>query len=99
MHNNAEVNMADRRDLVKVEDEGGPQRVLVTHAVLTGLTQLIPVPLPVAPPVPRFGFEAPPPPQPASAHTNTRGTEITSPVAVFIAFLPRVVHRTVRRVT
>ena len=45
MHNNAEVNMADRRDLVKVEDEGGPQRVLVTHAVLTGLTPLIPVPL------------------------------------------------------
>lgn len=38
--------MADRRDLVKVGDEGGAQQhVLVTHAVLTGLTPLIPVPL------------------------------------------------------
>ena len=37
--------MADRRDLVKVEEGGAQQRVLVTHAVLTGLTPLIPVPL------------------------------------------------------
>src|SRR5215213_5158515 len=37
--------MADRRELVKAEDGGGPQHVLVTHAVLTGLTPLIPVPL------------------------------------------------------
>jgi hypothetical protein len=45
MQVNAEVNMVDRRELVKVEDGGGPQHVLVTHAVLTGLTPLIPVPL------------------------------------------------------
>ena len=45
MRVNAEVNMADRRELVKAEDGGGPQHVLVTHAVLTGLTPLIPVPL------------------------------------------------------
>ncbi|HEX7313208.1 MAG TPA: hypothetical protein VF297_04780 [Pyrinomonadaceae bacterium] len=37
--------MADRRDLVRAEDGGGPQHVLITHAVLTGLTPLIPVPL------------------------------------------------------
>lgn len=38
--------MADRRELVKVEGGGGaPPHVLVTHAVLTGLTPLIPVPL------------------------------------------------------
>jgi len=38
--------MADRRGLVKTEDGGGQQQhVLVTHAVLTGLTPLIPVPL------------------------------------------------------
>jgi hypothetical protein len=37
--------MADRRELVKAEDGGGQQHVLVTHAVLTGLTPLIPVPL------------------------------------------------------
>lgn len=38
--------MADRRELVKAVDGGGQQQhVLVTHAVLTGLTPLIPVPL------------------------------------------------------
>ena len=38
--------MAERRELVKTEDGGGQQQhVLVTHAVLTGLTPLIPVPL------------------------------------------------------
>lgn len=37
--------MADRRELVKTEDGGGAQHVLITHAVLTGLTPLIPVPL------------------------------------------------------
>src|SRR5215210_4956275 len=45
MHPDAEVNMADRRELVKAEDGGAQQHVLVTHAVLTGLTPLIPVPL------------------------------------------------------
>jgi hypothetical protein len=41
------VNMGDRRELVKAEEGGGGQQqhVLVTHAVLTGLTPLIPVPL------------------------------------------------------
>ena len=37
--------MADRRDLVRAEEGGGAQHVLITHAVLTGLTPLIPVPL------------------------------------------------------
>src|SRR5215207_10268319 len=37
--------MADRRESAKAEDGGGSQHVLVTHAVLTGLTPLIPVPL------------------------------------------------------
>ena len=38
--------MADKRELVRAEGEGGAQQhVLVTHAVLTGLTPLIPVPL------------------------------------------------------
>ena len=37
--------MADRRELMKADEGGGPQHVLVTHAVLTGLTPLIPVPL------------------------------------------------------
>lgn len=36
--------MGDKRELVKAEEGGGPQHVLVTHAVLTGLTPLIPVP-------------------------------------------------------
>src|SRR5215212_8652877 len=38
--------MGEGRELVKAEGEGGAQQhVLVTHAVLTGLTPLIPVPL------------------------------------------------------
>ena len=38
--------MAESRGMVKAEGGGGqPQHVLVTHAVLTGLTPLIPVPL------------------------------------------------------
>src|SRR5215207_8383759 len=41
----AEVEMADRQDLLRVEERGAQQHVLVTHAVLTGLTPLIPVPL------------------------------------------------------
>lgn len=46
MQAEASVNMADRRELVRVEEAGGAQqRVLVLHAVLTGLTPLIPVPL------------------------------------------------------
>jgi hypothetical protein len=44
MQADAEVNMAEGRELVKGEGGGG-QHVLVTHAVLTGLTPLIPVPL------------------------------------------------------
>jgi hypothetical protein len=46
MQAEALVNMGERRELVRAEAEsGGPQHVLVTHAVLTGLTPLIPVPL------------------------------------------------------
>jgi len=41
----ARVNMSDRRDSIQVRDAGGQQRGLVTHAVLVGLTPLIPVPL------------------------------------------------------
>ena len=37
--------MADRRELVRAEEGGGAHHVLITHAVLTGLTPLIPVPL------------------------------------------------------
>jgi hypothetical protein len=37
--------MADRRELIKAEDGGAQQHVLLMHAVLTGLTPLIPVPL------------------------------------------------------
>ena len=38
--------MGESRELVRAEGEGGAQQhVLVTHAVLTGLTPLIPVPL------------------------------------------------------
>lgn len=37
--------MAERRELMKAEEGGAQQHVLVTHAVLTGLTPLIPVPL------------------------------------------------------
>jgi hypothetical protein len=45
MHDEAEVNMSDRQDAIQVRDAGGQQRGLVTHAVLVGLTPLIPVPL------------------------------------------------------
>jgi hypothetical protein len=46
MQAEALVNMADRQESVRAEGEGGgPQRVLVMHAVLAGLTPLIPVPL------------------------------------------------------
>ncbi|MBV9927098.1 MAG: hypothetical protein JOZ96_18915 [Acidobacteria bacterium] len=37
--------MADRQELLKAGDEGAQQHVLLTYAVLTGLTPLIPVPL------------------------------------------------------
>ena len=38
--------MSDRNDAIKIREEGGQQqRSLVTHAVLVGLTPLIPVPL------------------------------------------------------
>ncbi|HEV7894124.1 MAG TPA: hypothetical protein VGP08_26150 [Pyrinomonadaceae bacterium] len=37
--------MSDRQDAIQVRDAGGQQRGLVTHAVLVGLTPLIPVPL------------------------------------------------------
>jgi hypothetical protein len=37
--------MAEGRELVRAEEGGAQQRVLVMHAVLTGLTPLIPVPL------------------------------------------------------
>jgi hypothetical protein len=39
------VSMSDRQDSIQVRDAGGQQRGLVTHAVLVGLTPLIPVPL------------------------------------------------------
>src|ERR1041384_4225945 len=45
MRTDAEVNMSDRREPVKAGEGGAQQHVLVTHAVLTGLTPLIPVPL------------------------------------------------------
>jgi hypothetical protein len=46
MQAEALVNMGDRQELARVEGEGGAQRhVLLMHAVLTGLTPLIPVPL------------------------------------------------------
>ena len=45
MHAEALVNMGDRQELVQAGEPGGRQRTLVTHAVLTGLTPLIPVPL------------------------------------------------------
>jgi len=45
MHVEAEVNMPDSRDAIQVREAGGQQRGLVTHAVLVGLTPLIPVPL------------------------------------------------------
>ena len=37
--------MGDRQELMKAEGDGAQQHVLITHAVLTGLTPLIPVPL------------------------------------------------------
>ena len=45
MRAEALVNMGDGRELAKDEEGGAQQHVLVTHAVLTGLTPLIPVPL------------------------------------------------------
>jgi hypothetical protein len=45
MRAEALVNMADRRELSKAAGGGAQQHVLLTHAVLTGLTPLIPVPL------------------------------------------------------
>src|SRR5215207_11636849 len=45
MHAEALLNMGDRQELVQAGEPGGRQRTLVTHAVLTGLTPLIPVPL------------------------------------------------------
>jgi hypothetical protein len=45
MHADAEVNMADRRESLEVGGAGARQHVLVLHAVLAGLTPLIPVPL------------------------------------------------------
>src|ERR671932_759823 len=44
MHLTAEVRMADRQDALQTS-EAGKQRSLVTHAVLAGLTPLIPVPV------------------------------------------------------
>ncbi|HEX8117394.1 MAG TPA: hypothetical protein VF521_08980, partial [Pyrinomonadaceae bacterium] len=37
--------MGESRELMKAEEAGAQQHVLITHAVLTGLTPLIPVPL------------------------------------------------------
>jgi hypothetical protein len=46
MRAEAEVNVADRKDLVQAgEAGGGRQRGLVTYAVLAGLTPLIPIPI------------------------------------------------------
>src|SRR3954464_3929445 len=41
----AEGSMAESREAVQAGGPGAQQHVLVTHAVLTGLTPLIPVPL------------------------------------------------------
>jgi hypothetical protein len=41
----AEVSMSDEKQAIELRDAGGRQRGLVTHAVLVGLTPLIPVPL------------------------------------------------------
>src|ERR1043165_6899627 len=41
----AEVNMADEKQAIRIREEGVQQRGLVTHAVLVGLTPLVPVPL------------------------------------------------------
>jgi hypothetical protein len=45
MRAEAYVNMSDEREAIRMRDAGGQQRGLVTHAVLVGLTPLIPVPL------------------------------------------------------
>jgi len=45
MQREASVNMGDRQELVQAGDSGARQNTLVTYAVLTGLTPLIPVPL------------------------------------------------------
>jgi hypothetical protein len=45
MRREAQVNMGDRQDVIRAGEPGASQRTLVTHAVLTGLTPLIPVPL------------------------------------------------------
>lgn len=45
MRGEAEVNMPDEKQAIQIRDAGGQQRGLVTHAVLVGLTPLIPVPL------------------------------------------------------
>jgi hypothetical protein len=45
MRREARVNMTDRQAGLQAREAGAPQRTLVTHAVLTGLTPLIPVPL------------------------------------------------------
>jgi hypothetical protein len=45
MRRKAEVNMGDRQELVRAGEPGARQPTLVTYAVLTGLTPLIPVPL------------------------------------------------------
>ena len=45
MQREARVNMTDKGDALQRGDAGAPQRTLVTHAVLVGLTPLIPVPL------------------------------------------------------
>lgn len=45
MHAEAEVNMAESRESIQAGGAGARQHVLVLHAVLAGLTPLIPVPL------------------------------------------------------
>jgi hypothetical protein len=45
MRREALLNMGDRQELERAGEPGARQRTLVTHAVLTGLTPLIPVPL------------------------------------------------------
>src|SRR5688500_11502144 len=45
MRREEQVNMGDRQELERAGEQGARQRTLVTHAVLTGLTPLIPVPL------------------------------------------------------
>jgi hypothetical protein len=45
MRAEAQVSMSDEKQAIQIREEGGQQRGLVTHAVLVGLTPLIPVPL------------------------------------------------------